>query len=277
MLFIHSKSQECAKSELDLFSVPPTQVSLEKGHWIDHQPVSSVADGGTITFMCPRTEDYVDLSKTILVVRAKVTKADGADLGADEKVRVVNNFLHSLFKQVDVFLKEKQVTPAMGTYNYRAYLETLLNYGPTAKQSQLTAALFYKDTPAKINVADPTLAGANGNAGLRERYVFSKTSGTIEMAGPIFSDVFRSERLLLSFVDLKVILNRSTNEFCLMASEDDVDYRAKLMDVYLKIRKVKVSPSVSVAHEIALKKGPAIYPIRRVECKSFVTLLEIHP
>ena len=191
--------------------------------------------------------------------------SDGA-----EKVGVVNNFLHSLFKQVDVFLKEKQVTPAMGTYNYRAYLETLLNYGPAAKQSQLTAALFYKDTPAKINVADPTLAGANGNAGLRERYVFSKTSGTIEMAGPIFSDVFRSERLLLSFVDLKVILNRSTNEFCLMASEDDVDYRVKLMDVYLKIRKVKVSPSVSVAHEIALKKGPAIYPIRRVECKSFV-------
>ena len=133
MLFIHSKSQECAKSELDLFSVPPTQVSLEKGHWIDHQPVSSIADGGTITFMCPGTEDYVDLSKTILVVRAKVTKADGANLGAHEKVGVVNNFLHSLFKQVDVFLKEKQVTPAMGTYNYRAYLETLLNYGPAAK------------------------------------------------------------------------------------------------------------------------------------------------
>jgi hypothetical protein len=55
-----------------------------------------------------------------------------------------------------------------------------------------------------------------------------------------------------------------------MASEDDVDYRVKLADAYLKIRKVKVNPSISVAHEIALKKGPAIYPIRRVECKSFI-------
>jgi hypothetical protein len=266
MNFIHSKSQECTKSELDLFSVPPTQVSLEKGHWIDHQPVSSVADGGAITFLCPGTDDYVDLSKTILVVRAKVTKANGANLDADEKVGVVNNFLHSLFKQVDVFLKEKQVTPAMGTYNYRAYLETLLNYGPAAKQSQLTAALFYKDTAAKINVADPTKAAADANLGLKARYQFSKESGTIEMAGPIFSDVFMTDRLLLSFVDLKVVLNRSSHEFCLMASEDDVDYRVKLMDVYLKIRKVKISPSISVAHEIALKKGPAIYPIRRVEC-----------
>ncbi|XP_028397218.1 uncharacterized protein F54H12.2-like [Dendronephthya gigantea] len=271
MNFVHSKSPEGMKSELDLFGIPSTQVGLEKGHWIDHQPVSSVEDGGPITFLCPGTDDYVDLSKTILVVRAKVTKANGQDLDADERVGVVNNFLHSLFKQVDVFLKEKQVTQATGTYAYRAYLETLLNFGIGAKQSQLTAALFYKDTAGKFDVSNPAIAvAANTNYGLKKRYEFSSQSKTIEMAGPIFSDVFFSERLLLSFVDLKVILNRNINEFCLMASEDDADYRVKLMDVYLKIRKVKISPTISMAHEIALKKGPAIYPIRRVECKSFI-------
>ena len=272
MSFVHSKSEECTKSELDLFSVPPTQVSLEKGLWIDHQPVSSVSDGGPITFLSPGTEDYVDLAKTILVVRAKVTKANGNDLHADEKVGIVNNFLHSLFKQVDVFLKEKQVTQATGTYAYRAYLETLLNYGPAAKQSQLTAAMFYKDTAGKMDTADPTLAAAhaNTNQGLRKRYEFSHESGVIEMAGPIFCDVFKSERLLLSFVDLKIILNRNINEFCLMASEGGADYRVKLTEAYLKIRKVKVSPSISIAHELALKKGPAIYPMRRVECKTFI-------
>ena len=87
MNFVHSGSQECTKSELDLFSVPPTQISLEKGHWIDHQPVASLADGGAITFLSPGTEDYVDLVRTILVIRAKVTKADGTNLGVDEKVR----------------------------------------------------------------------------------------------------------------------------------------------------------------------------------------------
>ena len=178
---------KCSKSELDLFSVPPTQVRLEKGYFMDHQPVSSVSDGSPITFLSPGTEDYVDLSKTInLVVRAKVTKADGTDLDADQKVGIVNNFLHSLFKQVDVFLKEKQVTQAMGTYAYRAYLETLLNYGPAAKHCQLTASMFYKDTAGKMDVADPTLAANNANLGLKTRYGFSKESGVIEMAGPIF-------------------------------------------------------------------------------------------
>ena len=199
-----------------------------------------------------------------------MTKADGTNLDADEKVGVVNNFLHSLFKQVDVYLKEKQVTQAMGTYSYRSYLETLLNYGPSAKESQLTAALFYKDTAGKMDVADPTLAPANANAGLKARYTFSKTSGIIELAGPVFCDVFFTERLLLSFVDLKVVLNRNGHEFCLMASEGDADYRVKLNEAYLKVRKVKVNPSITMAHEIALKKGPAIYPIRRVECKSFI-------
>ena len=242
-----------------------------KSQWVDHLPVSSVSDGGPITFLCPGTKSYTDLSKTILVVRAKVTKAKGNNLDANEKVGIVNNFLHSLFKQVDVFLKEKQVTPATGTCAYRAYLETLLGYGPAAKKSQLMAAMFYKDTTGKMDVADPTIAqAADTNHSLKKRYEFSEESGVIEMAGPLFCDMFRSERLLLSFVDLKIVMNRNVNEFCLMASEDGVDYRVKLTEVYLNIRKVKVSPSISIAHELALKKGPAIYPMRRVECKSFI-------
>ena len=258
MNFVHRKSGECVKAELDLFSVPPTQVSLEKGLWIDHQPVSSVSDEGPITFLCPGTEDYVDLSKTILVVRAKVTKANGNDLDADEHVGIVNNFLHSLFKQVDVFLKEKQVTRAT------------LNYGPAAKESQLTAAMFYKDTAGKMDVADSTLAAANANMGLKKRYAFNQESGVIEMAGPLFCNVFKSKHLLLSFVHLKVILNRNLNAFCIMSDIDGAAHKVKLTEAYLKVRKVKVSPSVSIAHELALKKGPAIYPVRRVECKTFI-------
>ena len=107
------------------------------------------------------------------------------------------------------------------------------------QESQLTAAMFYKGTAGKMDVTDPTLADANANMGLKKRYEFSKQSGFIEMAGPLFGDVFKSERLLLSFVDFKVILDRSVNEFCLMSDVDDADYRVKLTEVYLKIRKVQ--------------------------------------
>ena len=106
MSYVHKKSKRCDKTETNLFSVPPTQASLQKGRWIDYHPLSSVEnDDGPITFLAAGTEDYVDLAKTILFVEGKVVKADGTDLSGNEQTDIapVNNFSHSLFKQVDVW------------------------------------------------------------------------------------------------------------------------------------------------------------------------------
>ena len=121
-----------------------------------------------------------------------------------------------------------------------------------------------------MDITDPTVAGVAGNHLLKSRYEYSNESGIVEMAGPIFCDVFFSERLLLSYVDLKVVINPSRHEFCLVSSVDNADFKVKLIDGYLKVCKVKVNPSVSLARKVALKKGPAIYPIRGVDCNSFV-------
>jgi hypothetical protein len=42
MAFIHEGSCECVKSELDLFSIPATQTSVESGMNVDYHPVSSI-------------------------------------------------------------------------------------------------------------------------------------------------------------------------------------------------------------------------------------------
>ena len=308
------------KSEVDLFSVPPTQLSLEKGRWIDYHPLSSVTnDDSAITFFISGTDEYLDLSKTILVVEGSVKAGDGSDLsgGTQSNVAPVNNFLHSLIKQVDVYLNGKQVTPAMGTYAYRSYLETLLNYDVSAKKTQLSSALYYKDTAWEMDSngslprtrtitynkaptgsnssftftnADATktggsnsnfafnaditttlLAPGTGNQGFAQRHEFIKNSKQFVLSGPIFSDLFMSDRLLLNMTDLKVVLNRSPNAFCLMDTNSDgnkINPKVKLTDVVLKIRKVKVDQSVRDATERILNKTPALYPIRRVECKA---------
>ena len=155
MSYVHPFSKRCDKSEVDLFRVPPTQQSLERGRWIDYAPLSSVKNpNSAITFLIAGTDEYIDLSKTILTVTGKITKKDGTsklDGNDQSNVAPVNNFLHSLFRQVDVYLNGKQVTPAMGTYAYRSYIETLLNYDVSAKQSQFSSALYYKDTPGQMD------------------------------------------------------------------------------------------------------------------------------
>ena len=38
------------KIELDLFSVPPAQTSMEQGSWVEYHPLTAVRDGGPIEF-----------------------------------------------------------------------------------------------------------------------------------------------------------------------------------------------------------------------------------
>ena len=91
-------------------------------------------DQGSYEFAVSGAGDYyIDLANTYLF--------GGADVGH------VNLWMHSLFSDVSVSLNEKLVSLPTSLYPYRAYIETLLSYGPAVKESQLTGVMWYKDTP----------------------------------------------------------------------------------------------------------------------------------
>ncbi|KAJ8025636.1 hypothetical protein HOLleu_33248 [Holothuria leucospilota] len=270
MYLLHEASCECTKSELDLFTVPPTQTSIEKGQWIEYHPIANITDSGPIEFFVSgSSEEYVDLAQTQLYVKAKITLVDGGNIPADAKVGPVNLFLHSMFSQIDVSLNERLISPSTPTYPYRAMMETLLSYGSDAKHSQLTSALFYKDTAGRIAQSDPTAAGDAANHGLQKRYAFTKGSKTVDMLGPIHSDIFFQDKYLLNGVDMKLKLIRSKDTFCLMSGDADVEYKVVVKEAALFVRKVKLNPGVTLAHARALEKATAKYPIRRVVTKVF--------
>ena len=105
MAFVHEQSCECLKSELDLFSVPPTQTSVENGNWIEYHPLTSVGNDSPIEFeINGNGEVYIDLANTMLYVQAKITRMTNDNIAADAVVGHVNLFLHSLFSQVDISL-----------------------------------------------------------------------------------------------------------------------------------------------------------------------------
>jgi len=74
MAFMHEQSYECTKSELDLFSVPPTQTSMESGNWIEYHTLATVTDGSPIEFEIGGSgEDYTDFDNSMLYMQVKVT------------------------------------------------------------------------------------------------------------------------------------------------------------------------------------------------------------
>ena len=267
MAFVHRQSCEGVKSELDLFAVPLTQTSIEDGRWIEHQPLTSLDSGGPIEFILPGTGDaYIDLANTYLLIRAKVVRAVGTELAPDTPVAPVNNWLHSLFSQVDVYLNDTLVTPSSNfTYPFRAYVDTLLSYGAEAKTTQLTSQLWYKDTAGHM---DATTADG-GNTGLVERRRHISESRVVEMMGRLHVDLFLQDRFLLNGVSVKIRLVRSKDAFSLMASGQNPDYKVQIVDAVLFARKAVLSPTVQTAHIKALEKGTAKYPIRPVDCKVY--------
>jgi len=70
----------------------------------------------------------------------------------------------------------------------------------------------------------------------------------------------------LNEVGAKIKVIRSKDTFCLMG---DAHYKVKITHASLFVRKVKLMPSVFLAHAKALERGTAKYPMCRMVCKSF--------
>jgi hypothetical protein len=131
----------------------------------------------------------------------------------------------------------------------------------------LTAALYYKDAATRFEDGNPHDAAAN--TGFKKRHAFFEGGGVVDLMGCIHSDLFFQEKYLPSDVGLRLRLVRNKNAFCLMSSAQQPAYKIKLHDCKLFVRKIKLSPSVFVAHAKALEVGNAKYPVRRVICKTF--------
>ena len=88
---------------------------------------SSVLDGSIEFDITSSGDDYIDFANSYLYARAQIIRANGTALEAAGTVGPVNNFLHSLFSQVDLSLNGTMITSSTNTYPYRAYIENLLS------------------------------------------------------------------------------------------------------------------------------------------------------
>jgi hypothetical protein len=325
------ESDECGKSELDLFSIPPTQTQMEEARYDLVKPFSNFTNG-TITFEIEGDNQcYIDLSATELMITCKVmnngdhitnladsqikrklddprpvrvttnTIKTGTDYGTwnatdvkytapvkapvvytpeevtenDKKIKEwdtkynaylgpVNNFLHSLFSQVQVRIGNTEVENTNANYPFRAYFENLLCYGKDQKETFLQNEMFYKDTASNM---DDVLFANQGLVDRRNRYTNQK--GYFHMKGRLKSDIFSMNRYMLPQVNLQVVLTRSSPTFCMMSDEKwgDANYqnlRIDITEAALQVRRVKVSQAVILQHAMQLEKTAAKYPVRRV-------------
>lgn len=274
-------SEECSKSELDLFTIPPTQIVVEDSVWDDIKPHPTFSDG-VITFdMTGDSSNYLDLSDTELWVKLILQKKvantatyenavfSDADATKNSLIAPINNIMHSMFQQIQIYLNGKEVENTNSNYAYKAYMANLLSFGKEAKDTFLRSEGFFKDTAGAMeNITLVETADAKvKNLGFKSRYDIFKANQPVQLRGRLHCDIFNINRYMLSNVNITIKLTRTDPDFYLMGV--GAGHKIIISDTFLRVRRVKIAPSIMVDHAMALEKTTAKYPIKRVVIKQF--------
>lgn len=267
MSLIESTSTPSTKSELDLFIVPPTQVAMKRGFWEEINPMNPVTNEGPYEFRIPPDPNFMQLSKHFIYMqlsilpRAEPLKADGT-APPTPAIAPINLIGKTFFRQVKLYLNGKQVYDSGDKYAYRAFLETELNYGSEAKNSHLQSALYFKDTPEKYD--------SDENEGFKIRTEYFKDKNIVEVLAPLHLDLFMQDKLLLNFTELKLELNRNSDNFLLQSPSGANNPQLVVHQMKFFIRKVEILDSIGLALEKTLMNFTAKYPVRRI------TMMNLH-
>ena len=280
---------------LNLFDVPDVDYRYEASRDVAFQPALTGIQ--PITFSIPSSEDYYDLNELRFEVKVRLTdpatgyqglKANLANSDANNtrNTYCVNNFGHSIFRDITMSMNGVLVTEQSNTYHYRAYLETLVNYNreegatklaPQGWVNQLNVIAEMGATGANSNI--PTNADWSGNAELRAlpSRLLSENWHTFIIRSHL--PPLKTGKCLVPGVQLDFKLFLYHNSVYLMGTPNkgtlnDKKFPAIHHDdikVTLLMQKVTLNASVYVRLQKERQLGKTIvrYPVVRSEIRTF--------
>ena len=265
MSLVNEGSPVTAVPELDFYSKTPVQISVQKSYIEEVRPLAPLNSGGHVEFIINNSMgEYVRLKDTTLYGRfhVELTKATGTVTEADwKKLHIVNNFMHSLWSQIDLSVGDTQTSLSLQTYPYRAYIETILGSSPNSRRTYLAAAIFNEDTPITSNPD-------------RQKLIlqFDAAKPTIgkscEFEGKLHLDLVQQHRSIIGGTKLKLKLVPHFPQFYFMCSDNTLIPKVVFDELYLNVSKFSVDFDVFVAQTKAIEVAPAKYILDRVEVRS---------
>ena len=236
-----------------------------------YEPQNNITAGAPIDFLIKGVDGYyLDLEHSDLYVRAKITKANGANMDANVKAGPVNLTLHSLFQDIIPTLGSVQANIPSNMYPYRSYMETALNYSKETQETRLLSEGWVKDTAGSMAVTD--LAGAN--TGLRDRATWFATSNVVEFVGRPHCDIFHQSRLIPPKIDLTLKLIPAPSQFvCISAppgqNAQQEQFKVVIEHAKFTVRMKRLADAAEVAIQGKLQAKKMRLPYTKVEMRQF--------
>jgi len=192
--------------------------------------------------------------------------ANGSERTIKGDITTVTNMpLASFFRQVDVSLNEVNVSADTGShYAYKAYIDTLLCSDHHTTATILQSELFFRDTYDNMD------GSFLSNDGFTNRYGYTRDSSIVTVKGPIRSDIFQQNRLILPGVRISIKMYPSEDSFRITNMLGiKKEFKVEIMDACMEMCHIIPTQEVQAAHKEALKVRPCILPLTRSCLKSY--------
>jgi hypothetical protein len=264
MALIHPISSIVPLPYFDIYKIPKTQGTVISNIESEHRPNATLDSKAVIEFEFKSAqEEYFRLDHAWLYLKLRVTIAKPLDVAvvADDwkKVSTVNNLLNSLFKQIDLYIGDRQVSLSHPTYPYKTDIEIKLGKSKDAKKSHLTACFWYED-----NVEDPEEINPTRSSFIAPLSTSSdkKVGKELDLMGRIHLPMFEQKNALIGDTYLKLRLIPNDPAFYMLTTQDVKIKLVEFTECSIEMHRSKFTTPTVINHHKALETSNAKYTIR---------------
>ena len=250
---------------LELFDTVPVLNPIIGSNVQEVFPSTSL-DEGSLEFEYETDRNiFVDLRDTHLLLKLKLQKSaipGTVEDNVETKVDVfpVNNFLHSLFSNCEVYLNNQQVYNSNGLYSHKAFISNEFN----AAHPEYTGILQCHGYQYE---SDPTDLDSFGHFGHRKEQL---AQDPWTLYGKLSIDAFTCEKLMLPRTKICIKLIRSRPNFHLICDKPVPSNAVKITHASLFTRRVAVHGDMQRMIESQLFRQPARYHFNELESRTFI-------
>jgi hypothetical protein len=265
-----------ADPRLDLFSRPPTTASLSDIQHVSYKPIAAISDQSPIEFtISAGVDSYLSLCESTITLKLQLLDSAGAHIAApaaaaagaaaaaappvDPTISPSCNYLHNLFSEVEVYANGTVISQNSNLYPYRAYFTNLLANGTSSKDCELITEGWITDNAGE--------QGLITGAALLEREKWVKHSKVHYLHGQLKSELFQTNKLLPSGVELRVRCTPNKNNCILIASAGAPI--VKILDAVLTVPQYRVDADILASIEQTLTKSNILIPVVKTQMKVF--------
>lgn len=266
---IDSSSIKTVLPELDLISIPPTQVAVLNTRWVEINLKNTLLPRGPWEFtLANNNKSYLNLKTAQLVVTFRILSGDGTAIPEKDDDGKTNplyapcqSFATSLVRQWTMSINNKLVYDSTVNHAYKTYMENVLTYGRERKSTIMSGEGYFYETALNDEASES----------FKSRFKLVKNGQSCQLSAPISLDLFNQDRVLLNYANVELVAYPNPDNFLIDAYQvnDDFDIKVAIDKVHIEVEQWDVSDGYTLEIEKALTQDKIHYPVTSVHMRSF--------